>query len=205
MRIDAADGRMASQVKEGNRVAKKAAANKATKPVAMLGSWDEADTATYDVAVAQLQIEEREAEMNRRIAEIQAEYSEEIKKLRETHDEAEAQVLAFAEAHKEDFGGAKSKKLSYGTLSFSKSDEKVEFLIDETIIIANLRKKNLHEGVVRSAESIDKNVLPAKVVDPEQREKLGFRVVPTGGKLSLKIDRKSIERLNVAMKKRATR
>lgn len=172
-----------------------------TKPVAMLESWDEVDERAYDVARYQLEIEENEAAMNQRIAAIQNEYADKIKELREKHDEAEAEVLAFADAHREDFGDKKSKKLSYGVLSFSKSDEKVELLVDEAIVIANLRKKNLHEGVIRTVESIDKNALVMKISDARERERIGFKVVQTGGDLRLKIDKKTIESVKIARRR----
>jgi phage host-nuclease inhibitor protein Gam len=140
---------------------------------------DQVDTEIREIAHLELKISDLENAMQQKLLEI------------------ENGVLTFAKDHKEIFGGKKSRKFNYGTLALTKEGTKVEFLEEEPIIIANLKRAGFATGVVKQVESIDKNAIEAAVPE-DKRKKIGFEMKTTGGEPVLKIDKRSIEILRDA-------
>ncbi len=165
-------------------------------------SWDDVDTAIRFVARLDLDIEDKENEMNAVITDVQARLGPRIKDLKEQRHALEERLLSFAAKHRDDFGAKKSKKFNFGTIGFSKIASKVKLLLDELQVIANLKKLGLATGVVKVKETVDKNAL--QLIAPEKREKVGFAVEETGDEPQLKIDRKAIEIMRQSRSKAAS-
>jgi phage host-nuclease inhibitor protein Gam len=165
-----------------------------------LESWADVESEVEEIAYLDCDIEGQEAELNRRITEVQGELGPAIQDLKAERDQKEARVLAFAKKHRADFGDKKSKKVNFGTITFSKAAEAVKFLIDEIDLIANLKRFGyaLMPGLIKQVEKVDKDALKSAVPE-EKREKVGFEVVPTGDTASLKIDKKRIELMRQAV------
>lgn len=172
--------------------AKAVKGKKSAVPSEPIESWEEVERVIEMIARRDVEVALKEAVLNEELAAVQGRYAPEIVVMKESRDQEEARVLTFAKKNKRDFGEKKSRKFNHGTIVFSKAGESVQFLVDEAEIIANLKKRKLAEGVVKSKESIDKDALKTKVA-VELRKSLGFEVKKTGGEPSLKIDHKSIE------------
>lgn len=155
-------------------------------------SWDDVDNAIRDVARIDLEVEDKENEMNAVITDVQSRLGPRIKELKNQREAIADAALSFAKKHREDFGAKKSRKFNFGTIGFSKLSSKVKFLLEEIQIIANLKKLGLAAGVVKSKEWVDKNALE-ETVPAEKRDKVGFEVEETGDEPQLKIDKKAIE------------
>jgi phage host-nuclease inhibitor protein Gam len=165
-----------------------------------IANVDQLDNEIRDIAQLQLDATDRETEMQQLIHRIELEHGEAIKRLKEQLALRVEAVLDFAAGHKvEVFGEKKSRKFNYGTLQLSKESSKVEFLVEETKLIANLKRAGYDRGVVKTIESVDKEVLRGAVPE-EKRAAIGFDIVKTGGNPTLTIDKRSIEVLRDARK-----
>lgn len=170
-----------------------------------ISSVEDLDVEIRVVASLYLQVEDRENAMQQELMKIEERFGPELKRLKQLQADHSVAVLAFAKAHKKQvFGEKKSRKFNYGTLKLSKEATRVEFTLDEANVIANLKKLGFAQGVVKEVESIDKNAIET-VVPADKREKIGFKVVPTGGLPSLSIDQRSIEILRDAQKQQQKR
>jgi phage host-nuclease inhibitor protein Gam len=158
---------------------------------------DQVDTEIREIAHLELKISDLENAMQQKLLEIEKEFGDDIKRLKSEKAVIVDGVLTFAKDHKEIFGGKKSRKFNYGTLALTKEGTKVEFLEEEPIIIANLKRAGFATGVVKQVESIDKNAIEAAVPE-DKRKKIGFEMKTTGGEPVLKIDKRSIEILRDA-------
>lgn len=161
-------------------------------PPATIETWDDADVVGRDYALDTFDIEASESELNALIAGIQQRLMPKIQAMKAARNLSEKRLLAFAKANRKDFGGRKSKKLNFVTLSFRKISERVELTEEPVVVIANLKRAGLDRGVVKTTESIDKKALLANVPE-EKREKIGFEVIPTGDEPKIEVDRKSVE------------
>jgi len=169
-----------------------------------LESWADVESEVEAIAFLDLDIEDEETELNRRIHALQGELGPSIQEMKDARATKEARVLSFAKKHRADFGEKKSKKVNFGSIVFSKASSAVKFLVEEIDLIANLKKFGYALGVVKQVEKVDKNVL-VTVVPEDKREKVGFEIVPTGDEPSLKIDRKRVELLRrAAARKKAS-
>lgn len=158
----------------------------------VVSSWDDVDNRIKDVALLDLAIEEEENKLNGIITDAQARFAPRIKEMKGERAALVDRILAYAERHRADFGAKKSRKFNFGTIAFSKLAEKVKFLVEESELVARLKKLGFAAGVIKEKEWVDKDALKA-AVPIEKRDKAGFTVEETGDEPQLKIDRKAIE------------
>lgn len=161
------------------------------KKVVVLGTWEDVDAEILAVAKLDLDIEARENALNKRRQAIDEQHAPAIQELKDERTTREAAILQFAKKHRRDFGDVKSRKFTFGTISFSKIGSAVRYLIDEALVLAKIKKAGLI-GVVKSRESIDKAAL-VDSVPPNKRKSFGFEVETTGDEPKLSIDRKAVE------------
>lgn len=173
------------------------------KKIGSLASWEDVEAEIGEVAKLDLAIEAQENALNKRTQAIAEEAAPAIKELKEERAEREAAVLQFAKKHRRDFGDAKSRKFTFGTVSFSKVSKAVKFLIEEVKLIANLKRFGFAAGVVKDrGEVVDKNALAAAPIPEAKRESIGFTIEENGNEPKLTIDRKAIEAQLAARKRR---
>ena len=184
-------------------MALRAAAKKAQEDLDLkpgMRTVDDLDGEIREVASLTLQAGDRESEMQQELLAIEKKYGVELKRLKEALAIRIDGVLEFARSHKvQVFGDKKSRKFNYGTITLSKESSRVEFTLDEAIVIGNLERLGWDRGVVKTSKSIDKNAIQT-VVPEDKRAKVGFEVVETGGDPRLTIDKRSIEILRDAQK-----
>jgi phage host-nuclease inhibitor protein Gam len=75
------------------------------------------------------------------------------------YETLESEIKAFAAAHKADFiGKTRTRKLSFGTVSWKLTNGKVQFNLAEDMVIMNLREQG-HEDCIRTVEEVNKDVV----------------------------------------------
>lgn len=97
------------------------------------------------------------------------------------YEKLEAEIKSFATSRKDEFIGKKpdakrTKKLSFGEVSFKLTPGAVEFDLSEELVIVNLKKLG-HKDCVRVVEEIDKDAV--KNIEPKDLLKAGIRVEKT--------------------------
>ena len=138
---------------------------KRIRVVEALRSWDEVDEKLREIGRLQIDAEELENEMDEKIKRIKERYVTKVKMLREEAEKLTLSIQAFAQAHREAFGDAKSKAMNYGVLGWRKSTKLVLRRLADTL--ARLKDAGLDE-YIKVKESVDKSKLreaPQEVLD----------------------------------------
>ena len=89
--------------------------------VPALESWDDVNQALATIADNQRTVENFEAAMQNKIAEAKAEAEARSRVFIEATKRLERQIKEFAEAHRDDMDGKKTKTLNFGAVGFRKS------------------------------------------------------------------------------------
>ena len=124
----------------------------------MLHSWDDVNAALKEIAAAEIAIAQIEGEMNIKINDIKEAAERECAPLRAQVIETGKQLKRFAELNRPDFGKAKTRTLTFGSLGFRQSTSVVvkPALIEK--IIDNLRKLGMSD-CIKQTETVNKEVL----------------------------------------------
>lgn len=89
--------------------------------IAEFESWDDVNQALGTIGDNQRMVEGFEAEMQEKIDAAKAEAEAKSRIYLEGTKRLEAQICAFAETHRDDMDGKKSKTLNFGSVGFRKS------------------------------------------------------------------------------------
>lgn len=135
-----------------------------------LESWDDVDQALSIIGDNQRTIEGIEAAMQERIDAAKAEADAKARVYIEANKRLEGQIMDFAEGHREDMDGKKTKVLNFGSVGFRKSTRitlpKAPAKLAE--IIRQLIARGMSDCVKQVEPKVDKNILgkypPADIV-----------------------------------------
>ncbi len=107
------------------------------------------------------------------------------------YEALESKIKAFAARNKKDcIGKTRTKKLSFGKVSWKLSPGRVEFVADENQVLGNLLDMGYHEPYIRTIEMVDKDAVVN--LDEKTRLKAGIQITKDD-KCTVKPDLKKIE------------
>lgn len=138
--------------------------------IAEFESWDDVNQALGTIGDNQRMVEGFEAEMQEKIDAAKAEAEAKSRIYLEGTKRLEAQICAFAEAHRDDMDGKKSKTLNFGSVGFRKSTRitlpKAPAKLAE--IVRQLLERGMSDCVKQAEPKIDKGILgkypPADII-----------------------------------------
>lgn len=126
-----------------------------------LESWDDVNQALATIADNSRTVEGFEATMQEKIDAAKAEAEARSRVYIEGTKRLEGQIKQFAEAHRDDMDGKKTKVLNFGSVGFRKSTKitlpKAPAKLAE--IVRQLVAKGMEDCVKRPAPSVDKETL----------------------------------------------
>lgn len=124
-------------------------------------SWDDVNQALAVIGDNQRMVESFEAEMQEKIDAAKAEAEAKGRAYLEGTKRLELQIRAFAEAHRDDMDGKKTKTLNFGCVGFRKSTRivlpKAPGKLAE--IVKRLLDKGMSDCVKQSDPKVDKDAL----------------------------------------------
>ncbi len=92
--------------------------------------------------------------------------------------ELESKIKAYAARNKADcIGKTRTKKLSFGRVSWKLTNGKVEFMVDENRVLGNLIDMGYHEPYIRTIEEVNKDAVIN--LDENERLKAGIKITRT--------------------------
>ena len=130
--------------------------------VPALESWDDVNQALATIADNQRTVENFEAEMQNKIDEAKAEAEARSRVFIEATKRLERQIKEFAEAHRDDMDGKKTKTLNFGAVGFLQvhEDQAAEGPPPSWLRSSRLlRSKGMDDCVKTPAPSVDKDAL----------------------------------------------
>jgi phage host-nuclease inhibitor protein Gam len=131
-----------------------------------LSSWQEVDEKLRVIAINKAFIARKEAEMNKRILEIQKKHEEETRESRDRVTASEKEIELFCQEHRDEFSEVKTKVLNYGLVSFRLTSPKLTTLKGFTWETAlKLLKKLNMTNFIRVKEEIDKEAIKTQLSD----------------------------------------
>lgn len=138
--------------------------------IAEFESWDDVNQALGTIGDNQRMVEGFEAEMQEKIDAAKAEAEAKSRIYLEGTKRLEAQICAFAETHRDDMDGTKSKTLNFGSVGFRKSTRitlpKAPAKLAE--IVRQLLERGMSDCVKQAEPKIDKGILgkypPADII-----------------------------------------
>jgi len=136
-----------------------------------LKSWTEVDDTLREIGRIDLEIESMEAEYNRKITDLKEELANQAQPLQERKAFLERLVKEFAESHKDDLDGRKSRELNFGRIGFRQSTKVI--LRNVKAIIAALKARGMTDCIVIK-EEVSKDTL--KKYDPATVEAVGAKI-----------------------------
>lgn len=119
-------------------------------------SWEEVDAALKEVCEIELEITNKEVEMNSRINQLKDEVQGTIFRLRERKKELETNVEEFTNARIEEFKTSKTKFLTFGEVGFRKATGIITRNVKA--IIEALKRHRMNDCIIVK-ETIDKTEL----------------------------------------------
>ena len=126
-----------------------------------LGSWEEVNQALAVIGDNQRSIEAIEARMQEAIDEAKSQAEVSARIYIENNGKLERQIRAYAESHREDMEGKKTKILNFGSVGFRKSTKiilpKKGPKLEE--VIRPLLHRGMADCVKQSDPTVDKNAL----------------------------------------------
>lgn len=129
-----------------------------------LKSWQDVDDTLRQIAVLNRQLAAIEAKQNERIDRIKHETAEQADPVRATLKALGADLKDYAERHREAFGGAKTRALTFGRVGFRQSTRLVIANVANTL--QALRELGLI-AFVRSKHEPDKEAMRERLSDDE--------------------------------------
>ena len=128
---------------------------------AALKSWDEVSGALARIGGVEREITTIEVAMQAKIDAAKAEAAQACRPLNEEKARMEAQIAAFADAHREGLGDRKSKTLYFGSVGYRKSSRVILPKAANKLaeIVIRLRSRGMNECVVSRPETVDREAL----------------------------------------------
>jgi len=134
---------------------------KIEEPVINLKSWDDVNIALADIGERERTIETLLVELQARIDEMKLQADSEVKPHRAAIAELELQIKGFADMHRDEMQGRKTKVLPFGSTGYRKST-KIKLpggAAKIAAIIERLRSKHMTDCIVAPALKVDKEAL----------------------------------------------
>ena len=127
----------------------------------VLISWNDVSGALATIGGIDRDVQKIEIEMQQKIDAAKAAAAEASQPLLEQKARIEAQVAAFADAHRDDLGDRKSKTLYFGKVGYRKSSKVIlpRAAAKRAEVVIRLRARGMHDCIIVKPEAIDKDVL----------------------------------------------
>jgi len=122
-----------------------------------LKSWGEVNSALKGIAQAEIELTKIEGDLNEQINAAKDAAAMAAAPLQRQLDNLAKQVKQFADLHREEFGKAKSKRLTFGEIGWRASSS-ISLPKDQAQVIEHLRKNGM-EDCIKSKESINRDQL----------------------------------------------
>lgn len=119
----------------------------------------------------------REAELNKRVLEIQNKYEEETREARERVMALEKDIELFCSEHRDEFVESKTIQLNFGLVSFRLTTPKLQPLRGNTweVVLTIIKKLKLTR-FIRVKEELDKDAIKAEFTDSRDLAKFGLQL-----------------------------
>ena len=168
-------------------------ARKTVKSAVQLTSWDDVNEALRQIGENERDIIAAENIMNEQIAAAKLAAEAKTAALRENTGMLALALQEYATAHRKDMGDAKSKTMTFGTVSFRQSTSVVLPKGADLLagIVARLRALGMTDCIVQPPAKIDKNAL--KKYSPDKIIEAGASI-KTGESFGYDVDKTKIER-----------
>ena len=142
-----------------------------------LHSWQECDAALRSIGESLRDIAAIENVMNEQIASAKAAATDKAAPLKEQVAELELALRDYAQTHRDDMDGRKSKLLTFGSVGFRRSTRISLPSAKEKVaaIVARLRAKDMADCVVQPEPRVDKDAL--KKYGAEQIAEVGATLI----------------------------
>jgi len=154
----------------------------AKKKESILKSWDELDEQLKTLGSLQIQKAKLEGELQIKINELKASYTEHCTMLASEAKQIEKEISRFCEQHKDEFLNKRNKKLNFGTVAYRLTERVVCSSIESAV--KAVKTLNL-DFVLRIKEDIDKEKI--KTLDSNTLARIGVSIVKED-KLSIEPD-----------------
>ena len=128
-------------------------------------SWEEADDLIRQIWLGQQSIQSREAGADNEIKKVKAALAADINTYQQAIKLYTRSLEAFAAAHKADFGGARSRRLNFGTLGWRKSTS-VKVANATLELIKSVFRPSKARQFIHVKETVNREAL-AKLTDEE--------------------------------------
>lgn len=143
----------------------------------VLRSWQECDEALRTIGECTRDIAALEGVMNEQIANAKAIAADKAAPLKEQVAEMELALRDYAQTHRDDMDGRKSKLLTFGSVGFRRSTRITLPGAKEKLaaIVARLRAKGMTDCIVQPDPKVDKDAL--KKYGAEQVAEVGATLI----------------------------
>lgn len=142
-----------------------------------LTSFQDVDQNLKLIALDKVYINKREAEMNKRVIEMQNKYEEETREARERLMAYEKDIELFCAEHRDEFVESKTITLNFGIVSFRLTTPKLQPLRGNTweVVLTIIKKLKLTR-FIRVKEELDKDAIKAEFTDSRDLAKFGLQL-----------------------------
>lgn len=144
-----------------------------------IADWTEANEVLRKIAIQTFNINRLRADMNERIANIEAEYTQEIDVKTIEKISLETNLKLFCEGRRDDFGDKKTKELHFGAVSFRYSTPALRTLKGftwESVKQLLKNSKRYADEFLRTKIDIDKNAIISAELKPNELAKIGVQI-----------------------------
>ncbi len=122
-------------------------------------SWEDANKALRRMGELKIMTAMAAAEYKKFVDQAQAALDDIKEPADKEYAALESQIMAFAARNKADcIGKTRTKKLSFGKVSWKLTNGKVQFDLVEDMVIMNLRQQG-HEDCIRTVEEVNKDAV----------------------------------------------
>lgn len=140
-----------------------------------LKSWQDVDEQLRTIAIHKTAIDKSEAEMNRKVLEIQKQHEEQTREARAQVVASEKEIEMYCREHRDEFEKTKTKELNYGIVSFRLGNPELRTLkgFTESAVIKLLRKFGM-DRYIRIKESLDKPLIRTELTEQKDLAEIGL-------------------------------
>lgn len=150
-------------------------ARKQVGTIGTMKSWDDVDNALKQIGEIECRQSLINAEISKKINDAKAQYEPTLQELNDQKTKLEQQMKTFAESNRVDFGKAKEKKLTFGSVNF-RSSTKLN-IKDQAKTLEILKTKRKLKAYIKVKEEIDAAGL--KKLDAATLAEIGATLEPT--------------------------
>lgn len=142
----------------------------------ILLNWDGVSSALAQIGGIDREIKRAEIEMQQKIDAAKADTADACRPMLEQKARIEAQIAAYADAHRDELGDKKSRTLYFGSIGYRKSSKVIlpRGAAKIAEIVIRLRARGMKDCIVSKPETVDKEAL--KKYDAKDIAEVGARL-----------------------------